>query len=130
MPDAYIFTGQILPERHRFALDGQRLYIKDADRGIDACLLLGVIDNQLTAKLFGRIDHLSNTALKDIVSQAMQGILSSVAFITGRLFELDLISVVKEDKRRSDGSIQLHYFDNAHEIVTDRRFSITADDLT
>jgi len=129
MTDAYIFTGQILPERQRFGLEGQRLYVKDPSRGIDACLLFGVIDNQLTAKLTGKIEHLSNFMLKTIVSQAAQDIINSVAFTTGRLFELDLIGVVKDEKQRADGSVRFDYFDNYDEVISARKPSVTVQDI-
>jgi hypothetical protein len=70
MTDA-VLIGRILPERQHFSVNGQRLSIKMPDRGVDAWLLFGVVDNQLTAKFTGQLGDLSNYMLKSIASQAV-----------------------------------------------------------
>jgi hypothetical protein len=88
-----------------------------------------VIDNQLTAKLTGKIGDLSNYMLKSIVSQAVRSTLDSVAFTTGQLLELDLIGLLRDDVQKADGSFAFHYFDPCDEVVAARKTKLTAQEV-
>jgi hypothetical protein len=129
MTEAYMFTGRILPERQAFNLESQRLYVRDDQRGLDACLIFGVMDNQLVGRLIGKIGHLSNFTLKMIVDQAAKDVMNAIAFTTGRLYGIDLIGVTKESGDRGDGSIAFHYFDNSDEVIANRTPSVTVREL-
>lgn len=121
MPDAHLVIGRVIPERKRFGHEGLRLYAKDPERGIDVCLIFAVIDNQLTARIIGEIDHLSNFTLNSMVRQAEQTLLNAHAFLHGEVFEVDIVGIASDVRNRSDGSLTFDYQDNVDEVINARR---------
>lgn len=120
MTKEHLITGRIVPERKSFGHDGLRLYVKEPGRGIDICLLFGVSDNQLIAKVRGEIGKQSDAALKRMVTQAEEIVLNAVAFTTGMVFEVDVIGVIRDQDDRTDGSFDFHYLENVHDIIAER----------
>lgn len=88
-------------------------------------MLYGVIDNQITAKVFGKVGHLSNFMLRMIAKQALQDSIGAIAFTTGRTYEVDLVGIVKDAPGKSDGSFRFDYFDNLDDVVTSKKTNIT-----
>jgi len=125
MPKTQIITGRVTPERKSFGHDSVRLYVKDPEKEIDICLLLGVIDNQLVAKVIGDVGGQSNVFLKNLVVQAEQIVLSAVAFTTGNIFDIDIIGVIRDRDDAIDGSFNFNYIDNAHDVISSRTSSTT-----
>jgi hypothetical protein len=125
MPKTQIITGRVIPERKSFGHEGLRLYVKDPVKEVDICLLLGVIDNQLVAKVIGEVGGQSNVFLKNLVVEAEQIVLSAVAFITGNIFDIDIIGVIRDRDDATDGSFNVHYIDNAHDVISSRTSSAT-----
>jgi hypothetical protein len=125
MPKAHLVTGRVIPERKSFGHDGLRLYVKDAEKGIDICVLLGVIDNQLIVKVIGHVGEQSNVFLKNLVAQAEQIVLNAIAFTTGSVFDVDNISVICEREDAADGSVDVHCIDNIHDVISGRKSPIT-----
>ena len=120
MTKEHLITGRIIPERKSFGHEGLRLYVEEPDKGIDICLLFGVSDNQLIAKVRGEIGKQSNAALKHMVTQAEEIVLNAIAFTTGTVFEVDVIGVIRDRDDRADGSFDFHYLDNVHDIIAER----------
>jgi hypothetical protein len=120
MPDSHLVIGRVIPERKRFGHEGLRLYIKDSEAGVDACVIFGVIDNQLAARIIGNVGDLSNFTLNNIVRQAEQSLLNAYAFIHGEMFEVDIVGIAKDAKDRTDGSLEFHYLDNVDEVIQAR----------
>jgi hypothetical protein len=120
MTNTYLITGRVVPERKGFGHDGFRLRLKHPELGIDAWVLVGVIDNQLTAKMVGDIGKQSNVAVKNIVAGAEQIALNAVAFTSGAVFDVDVIGVINDVVDRADGSFEFHYFDT-HDVITNRK---------
>ncbi len=125
MPKTQLITGRVIPERKSFGHDSLRLYVKDPEKGIDICLLLGVINNQLVAKVIGDAGEQSNVFLKNLVTQAEQIVLSAVAFTTGNVFDIDIIGVIRDRDDAADGSFNVHYIDNAHDVISNRASAAT-----
>lgn len=121
----HLVTGRVVPERQRFQHEGRRLYSKNPDSGIEICLIFGVVDNQLIAKIIGEIGAQSNAALCNCVRQAENIVLNIEAFTSGRVFELDIVGIMREKANLSDGSMEFHYLDN-HEFIADRVGSLDA----
>lgn len=125
MSKTHLVTGRVIPERKSFGHDALRLYVKDPEKGVDICVLLGVIDNQLIAKVIGDTGGQSNVFLKNLVAQAEQIVLNVIAFTRGGVFDVDIISVIRERDDASDGSFEVHYLDNIHDVISDRKSSTT-----
>lgn len=120
MTKEHLITGRIIPERKTFSHEGLRLYVEEPDKGIDICLLFGVSDNQLIAKVQGEIGKQSNAGLKHMVTQAEEIVLNTIAFTTGTIFEVDVVGLIRDRDDRADGSFDFHHFDNTHDIITER----------
>jgi hypothetical protein len=88
-------------------------------------VLLGVIDNQLIAKVIGHVGEQSNVFLKNLVAQAEQIVLNAIAFTTGSVFDVDIISVIRESEDAADGSVEVHCIDNIHDVISARKSPIT-----
>lgn len=129
MPKAHLVTGRITPERRSFGHNGLRLYVKDSQKEVDICVLLGVVDNQLVANVTGHIGGQSNVYLKDLVTQAELIVLNAVAFLSGTIFDVDIINVVREREGVADGSIDVHYMDNVHDVIADRKSPISLQEI-
>lgn len=125
MPKTHLITGRVIPERKSFGHDRLRLYVKDPEKGIDICVLLGVIDNQLIAKVIGDIGGQSTVFLKNLVAQAEQIVLNAIAFTRGSVFDVDIISVIREHGDASDGSFEVHYLENIHDVISAKKSSPT-----
>jgi len=119
----YLVLGKIIPEREPFSHDGIRLFVNDKERGVKVTLLLGVINNQLTAKIIGDIGGQSIVFLKNMVEQAENMVLNANAFLTGLVLETDIVSVIIEPNDRNDGSIDYHTF-GAHDLIATRQSSL------
>lgn len=120
MAKEQLITGHIIPERRPFGHDGLRLYVEMPDTGTDICLLFGVTDNQLIAKIIGDVGQQSNVALKRIVARAEEIVLNAHAFRTGAVFDVDVIGIIRDSEDRTDGSMEFHYMENIHDIITER----------
>jgi hypothetical protein len=129
MPDSHLVIGRVIPERKRFGHEGLRLYVKDPEIGVDACLIFGVIDNQLAARIIGNVSDLSNFTLNNIVRQAEQSLLNAHAFIHGEMFEVDIVGVAKDVRDKEDGSLEFHYLDNTDEVVRARDARVCLEDI-
>jgi hypothetical protein len=92
-------------------------------------MLYGVIDNQVTAKVFGKVGHLSNFMLRMIAKQALQDSIGALAFTAGRTYEVDLVGIVKDAPGKSDGSFRFEYFDNVDEVVASKKTNVTAQNI-
>jgi hypothetical protein len=126
MTKGHVITGRIIPERKAFGHEGLRLYVKEPDSGIDICVIFGVIDNQLVAKVLGKVGDQSHVTLWNIITQAEQIVLNAEAFTSGRVFEVDLVSLLREDVDKLDGSMSFHYRDNVHDVIADRNAAFDA----
>jgi hypothetical protein len=129
MPDAHLVIGRVIPERKRFGHEGLRLYVKDPNTGVDACLIFGVIDNQLAARIIGNVGDLSNFTLNNIVRQAEQSLLDAHAFIHGEMFEVDIVGIARDVRDRADGSLEFHYLDNVDEVIQARDALVSLEDV-
>ena len=126
MAKEHVVTGRIIPERKTFGHDGFRLHVKEPDSGIDICVIFGVIDNQLAAKVIGEVGDQSNVALWNIVTQAEQIMLNAEAFTSGRVFDVDVVGLLRESAIRSDRSMSFHYKDNTHDLISNRSSAFSA----
>ena len=129
MPDSHLVIGRVIPERKRFQHDGLRLFVRDPEIGVDACLIFGVIDNQLAARIIGNVGDLSNFTLNSIVRQAEQSLLNAYAFVHGEMFEVDIVGIAKEVMDREDGSLEFHYLDNTDDVVQGREPRVSLEDI-
>jgi hypothetical protein len=125
MTKGHVVTGRIIPERKAFGHDGLRLYVKEPDSGIDICVIFGVIDNQLVANVWGEVGNQSNVAIWNLVAQAEQIMLNAEAFTSGRVFDVDLVGLLRERMDGPDGSMSFHYRDNVHDVIANRNAAFT-----
>jgi hypothetical protein len=130
LTSSYLITGRVVPERKAFGHEDFRLRIKHpGDPGVDAWVLVGVIDNQIIAKVIGDIGDQSNAALKRFVTDAEQMVLNAVAFTSGAVFDVDITGVVNESKGRADGSFEFHYVDSVHDVVANRNRRLSLQEI-
>ena len=125
---SWLVTGRIIPERKTFGHKSlPPLHVKDPDSGLDVRVTFCVIDNQLLATIVGQVGDQSNVKLKEIVTQAEQLVLNAATFVSGAVFDVDVISVVRQDNDAPAGSIRLHYMNNMHDVISGRRpaFGVT-----
>jgi hypothetical protein len=99
MPESCLVIGRVIPERKGFKHEGLRIDAKVPRFGVDVCIISLVEDGQLTARVIGNVDHLSNFTLKSIVRQAEQSWLNVHAFMHGETFQVDIIGIVKDASR-------------------------------
>jgi hypothetical protein len=129
MTQSYLITGRIIPERKQFSHDGLRLFAKDDISKINTTIIFGVVDNQYTAQIIGDIGEQSNVMLKDMAAQSENIVLSAYAFVKGIVFDVDIIGIIRKPEGKSDGSIDYHYMDNIHDVITNRESSINLQDI-
>lgn len=129
MPDSHLVIGRVIPERKRFGHEGLRLYVRDPEIGVDACLIFGVIDNQLAARIIGNVGDLSNFTINNIVRQAEQSLLNAHAFLSGEMLEVDIVGIAKDVRQRDDGSLEFHYIDNVDEVIQARDARVSLEDI-
>jgi hypothetical protein len=129
MPDTYLVIGRVIPERKGCKHQALPFDIKYPRFGIDACIISQVEDGQLTARIIGDVGHLSNFTLKGMVMQAEQSWLNANAFIDGETFQVDIVSIIKDAKGRADGSAEIHYQDNVHDLIQSRQCQVDVDNV-
>jgi hypothetical protein len=129
MANSYLVTGRVIPERKTFSHNPIKIHIKEQDANLDTEVLVSVIDNQLIATVVGDIGNQSFTFLNRTVAHIEQAVLNVHTFTSGIIFDVDVIGLLWSPPGSPEGSVEVHYHDNVHDVIEERNTSFTFEQI-